>query len=58
MATTFSEMKSVKNIFLFNKNVRRAISGSSNLDSFCDGWYVAVQLLLYGMLPPGFGILR
>ena len=27
--------------------------GSSNLDSFCDGWQVAVQLLLCGVLPPG-----
>ena len=29
------------------------ISGSSNFDSFRDGWLVAVQLLLCGMLPPG-----
>ena len=29
------------------------MSGSSNLDSFCDGWLVAVQLLLSGVLPPG-----
>ena len=27
------------------------MSGSSNLDSFCDGWYVAVQLLLCGYQP-------
>ena len=26
------------------------MSGSSNLDSFCDGWLVAVQLLLCGVL--------
>ena len=30
------------------------MSGSSNLDSFRDGWLVAVQLLPYGVLPPGF----
>ena len=29
------------------------ISGSSNLDSFCDGRQVAVQLVLCGVLPPG-----
>ena len=29
------------------------LSGSSNLDSFRDGWLVAVQLLLCGVLPPG-----
>ena len=29
------------------------MSGSSNLDSFRDGWSVAVQLLLCGVLPPG-----
>ena len=28
------------------------MSGLSNLDSFCDGWSVAVQLLLCGVLPP------
>ena len=28
-------------------------SGSSNLDSFRDGWWVAIQLLLCGVLPPG-----
>ena len=28
------------------------ISGTSNFDSFRDGWQVAVQLLLYGVLPP------
>ena len=30
------------------------ISGSSYFDSFRDGWSVAVQLLLCGVLPPGF----
>ena len=30
------------------------MSGSSKLDSFCDGWQVAVQLLFCGVLPPGF----
>ena len=30
------------------------MSGSSNLDSFRDGWYVAVQQLLCGLLLPGF----
>ena len=29
------------------------MSGLSNLDSFRDGWLVAVQLLLCGVLPPG-----
>ena len=29
------------------------MSGSSNFDSFCDGWSVAVQLLLCGVLSPG-----
>ena len=29
------------------------ISGSSNMDSFHDGWLVAVQLLLCVVLPPG-----
>ena len=29
------------------------LSGSYNLDSFRDGWYVAVQLLLCGLLSPG-----
>ena len=29
------------------------MSGSSNFDSFRDGWLVAVQLLLCGVLPPG-----
>ena len=29
------------------------VSGSSNLDSFRDGWLVAVQLLLCDVLPPG-----
>ena len=29
------------------------ISGSSDLDSFCDGWLVGVQLLFCGVLPPG-----
>ena len=29
------------------------MSGSLNMDCFCDGWYVAVQLLLCGVLPPG-----
>ena len=28
------------------------ITGSSNLDSFRDGWSVAVQLVLCGVLPP------
>ncbi len=28
------------------------MSGSSNLDSFRDGWKVAVQLLLCRVLPP------
>ena len=31
-----------------------SISGSSNLDSFRNGWHVAVQLLFCGVLPPGF----
>ena len=30
------------------------MSGSSNFDSFRDGWYVAVQLLLCGVWLPGF----
>ena len=29
------------------------MSGLSNLDSFCDGWSVAVQLLLCEVLPSG-----
>ena len=29
------------------------MSGSSNFDSFHDGWKVAVQVLLCGVLPPG-----
>ena len=29
------------------------MSGSSNFDNFRDGWLVAVQLLLCGVLPPG-----
>ena len=29
------------------------MSGLSNFDSFRDGWLVAVQLLLHGVLPPG-----
>ena len=29
------------------------MSGSSNLDSFCDRWLVTVQLLLCEVLPPG-----
>ena len=29
------------------------MSGWSNLDGFRDGWLVAVQLLLFGVLPPG-----
>ena len=29
------------------------MSGYSNFDSFRDGWQVAVQLLLCGLLPPG-----
>ena len=29
------------------------MSGSSNLDSFCDGWWVGIQLLLCWVLPPG-----
>ena len=29
------------------------VSCSSNLDGFRDGWLVFVQLLLFGMLPPG-----
>ena len=29
------------------------MSSSSNLSSFRDGWYVAVQLLFCGVLPPG-----
>ena len=29
------------------------ISGSSNFYSIRDGWLVAVQLLLCGVLPPG-----
>ena len=29
------------------------MSGSSNFDSFHDGWLVAVKLLLCGVLPPG-----
>ncbi len=29
------------------------MSGSSNLDSFHDGWWVAVQLLFCRVLPPG-----
>ena len=29
------------------------VSGSSNFDSFRDGWKVAVQLLLCWVLPPG-----
>ena len=33
--------------------VSRIMAGSSNLDSFRDGWQVAVQLLLCGVLPPG-----
>ena len=28
------------------------MSGSFNFDSFHDGWFVAVQLLLCGVLPP------
>ena len=28
------------------------MSGLSNFDSFCDGWLVAVQLLVCGVLPP------
>ena len=31
-----------------------SMSGSSNLYSFCDGWQVALQLLLCGVLPSGF----
>ena len=30
------------------------MSCSSSLEGFQDGWYVPVQLLLCGMLPPGF----
>ena len=30
------------------------MSGWSNLDSFCDGWLVAIQLLFCRVLPPGF----
>ena len=29
------------------------MSGLSNLESFCDGCYVAIQLLFCGVLPPG-----
>ena len=29
------------------------MSGSSNLDSFCDEWWMAIQLLLCGVLLPG-----
>ena len=29
------------------------MSGSSNFDSFRDGWLVTVQQLLCGVLPPG-----
>ena len=29
------------------------MSSSSNLDSFCDGWSGAVQLLFCGLLPLG-----
>ena len=31
------------------------MSGSSNLNSFRDGRQVAVQLVSYGVLPPGLG---
>ena len=34
----------------FSSSVSRS---SSNLDSFCDGWLVTVQLLFCGVLPPG-----
>ena len=30
-----------------------SISGSSKLDSFRDGWLVAVELLICGVLPQG-----
>ena len=29
------------------------ISGSSNLDTFGDGWWVAIQMLFCRLLPPG-----
>ena len=40
--------------FVLTSPAVTCMSGSSNFDSFCDGWWVAVQLLLCGVLPPGF----
>ena len=39
--------------FILTSPVVSHISGSSNFDSFHDGWYVAVQLLFCGVLPTG-----
>ena len=40
--------------FFLTSPAMSQMSGSSNLDNFRDGWLVAVQLLFYWVLPPGF----
>ena len=40
--------------FILTSSAASHMSGSSNLDDFCDGWKVAVQLLFCGVLPLGF----
>ena len=39
--------------FVLTSPVVSHVPGSSNLDSFHDGWSVAVPLLFWGVLPPG-----
>ena len=39
--------------FVLTSSAVSRMSDSSNLDSFCDGWLVAVQLLCCGLLPQG-----
>ena len=39
--------------FILTSRAVSRMSGSSNFDSFRDGWAVAVQLLFCGVLPPG-----
>ena len=40
--------------FVLTSPAVTCMSGSSNFDSFRDGWWVAVQLLFCEVLPPGF----
>ena len=45
--------KNISYEFALNPLAVSRMFASSNLDGFRDGWWVAVQLLFYGILPPG-----